>query len=86
MKPLIIFQFDQFQDFETIKEFEKVIQEEIKNGGSLEGYNCIVFQGTVKISVHYPNKPIRYYYNKLKAWVILKIWKRKIFSNTSVIL
>lgn len=86
MKPLIIFEFDTLVERENIQKFEEALRHECKEGGSLDGYNCIVLQGDMKVSVHYPHKPISYYFNKLKAWLILKIWKRKKFSNTSVIL
>lgn len=86
MKPLIIVQFDPDVDFDNVKKFDEFLRKEIQQDGILNGYDAIVFQGTGKISVHYPFRPISYYFNKLKAWVFLKIWKRKQSSNTSVII
>lgn len=86
MKPIIIVQFDPDVDFDNVKKFDELMRKEIQQDGMLNGYDVIVFQGTGKISVHYPFRPISYYLNKLKAWVFLKIWKRKQSSNTSVIM
>lgn len=86
MKPLIIVQFDPYVDIKNVEQFEKVLNEQVQIGGALEGYNAIVVQGDAKFSVHYPCKPISYYFNKIKAWVFLKIVKRKQSSNTSVIM
>lgn len=86
MKPLIIFHLNSWDDNETVKYFEEVLSKECEKGRALDGYSCIVIHGDMQISVHYPHKPVRYYYNKIKAWFILKIWKRKVFSNTLVTL
>lgn len=86
MKPLIIVQFETDVDRENVKMFDEFLRKEINTGGVLEGYDAIVFQGDAKFSVHYPCKPISYYFNKIKAWVFLKIVKRKQSSNTSVII
>lgn len=86
MKPLIIVQFDVYAELDNVHKFEDFIHKEVQPGGILDGYDVIVFQGEAKFSVYYPSKPLSYYFNKLKAWLFLKIWKRKKSSNTSVII
>jgi hypothetical protein len=86
MKPLIIIQFDTEVERNNVQMFEDYIEKITKPGGVMEEYKFLVIHGDLKITVHYPHKPISYYFNKIKAWVFLKIWKKKRFSNTSVII
>lgn len=87
MKPLIIISIDGWVDRDRVEEVEGWIRKEVNKDGVLEQYEVLVLHGDgIKANVYYPAKPISYYFNKLKAWVFLKIWKRKKFSNTSVIL
>lgn len=75
MKPLLIFEFseheyepkraDQFDEYVRTTEF-------------LKDYNVIVLWGG-KARVYHHWNPFKYYYQKLRAWVILKIWKNNTF-------
>lgn len=77
MKPLLIFKFDDY-DPDKAKQFD----EYIRKTDMFKKYDVIILWGG-DCKVYYPFNFISWTYNKLKAWVILKIWKKKRFSNTS---
>jgi hypothetical protein len=76
MKPIIIIEYESYDyDPEKAKEIDdhmaKLSQSHLKD------YDILVMWGG-KAKVYYPCKPISFYYQKLKVWLFLKIWKKNI--------
>ena len=87
MKPLIIIRFDRDVDYERVREAETYLHNVSKEGGVMQDYVFMVIQGDgYSIRVHYFTKPFVLLFKKIKAWVFLRIRKKKKFSNTSVIM
>lgn len=74
IRPLMIVKLPDGISEDSAREIDKHYNELSK--GLLSGYDIIVQSG-LEIKVYYPSKPISFYYQKLKTWLILKIVKKR---------
>lgn len=74
MRPLMIIKLPDDISEECAHDIDEHYNELSK--GMLSEYDIIVHSG-LDIKVYYPHKPITFYYQKLKLWLILKMVKKR---------
>lgn len=76
MKPLLIFKFTA-EEYDPDKEkiFNDYLRDLVKDGNLTEYEILVLWGGDVK--VYYPFNFITFYYQKIKAWLILRTWKKR---------
>lgn len=70
-KPIVVIELNQESSAET---YDKCV--EMAHKILIDEYHVIVVQGG-SVKVYYPNQLFPYLYQKLKAWLTLKIKKKK---------